>query len=176
MSIIDYGAIAFKNGRLISTDMFTPMEETCGFSDRDNYLPKMDFSFDGNMFVTVGNRDIVIGFYKEQIHWWAYCGDKVSDEYKYNIGYEYFNCSNYTGWKKWHKIVVAEDIIVIDVKRKNGYYKAKFDINGDKYMVYFGYGVDFGFYERTHFVNYYRSLEYFAKKVCRSISRMFRRK
>ena len=27
MAMIDYGAIAWKNGKLISTDMFTPMKD-----------------------------------------------------------------------------------------------------------------------------------------------------
>lgn len=39
MAFIDYGAIAFKNRKLISSEMFTPMSETCGFSDEDGLLP-----------------------------------------------------------------------------------------------------------------------------------------
>lgn len=30
MAMIDYGAIAFKNGKLISTEMFTPMMNMVG--------------------------------------------------------------------------------------------------------------------------------------------------
>ena len=30
MAMLDYGAIGFKNGKLISTGFFTPMKETCG--------------------------------------------------------------------------------------------------------------------------------------------------
>ena len=35
MAMIDYGAIAWKNGRLISTDMFTPMKDMVGWDDND---------------------------------------------------------------------------------------------------------------------------------------------
>lgn len=33
MAMIDYGAIAFKNGKLISTGMFTPMKDMVGWED-----------------------------------------------------------------------------------------------------------------------------------------------
>ena len=35
MAMIDYGAIAWKNGKLISTDMFTPMKDMVGWDDSD---------------------------------------------------------------------------------------------------------------------------------------------
>ena len=33
MAMMDYGAIAFKNGKLISTGMFTPMQDMVGWED-----------------------------------------------------------------------------------------------------------------------------------------------
>ena len=38
MAYSDYGAIAFKNGRLISTDTFTPMIDTVGWEDTEETL------------------------------------------------------------------------------------------------------------------------------------------
>lgn len=35
MAMIDYGAIAFKNGKLISTDMFSPMKDMVGWEDTE---------------------------------------------------------------------------------------------------------------------------------------------
>ena len=35
MAMIDYGAIAWKNGKLISTDVFTPMKDMVGWDDSD---------------------------------------------------------------------------------------------------------------------------------------------
>lgn len=36
MAAIDYGAIAFKNGKLISIKCFTPMIDTVGWEDTEN--------------------------------------------------------------------------------------------------------------------------------------------
>lgn len=35
MAMIDYGAIAFKNGKLISTAMFSPMKDMVGWEDTE---------------------------------------------------------------------------------------------------------------------------------------------
>jgi hypothetical protein len=166
MAMIDYGAIAFKNGKLISTDMFTPMLETCGFSDEDKRLPGSDVCFDGNHFIVLGNRDIVFGFYKTSIHWWRNSSYEPS-------GGEFFGISDYVGWKYWHNYFYIEnEVVEIKVKPRNGYYTSRFSINGDRYKVYFGYGVDFHFYQKTRRVNYYRSPEYFAKHAAwRIVSR-----
>lgn len=172
MAIIDYGAIAFKNGKLISTDMFTDMKETCGFSDKDNLLPGADMSFDGNCFVTVGNKQFLLGFYKTTMYWWQdrKWKDKedadFDDDYpRYTFGYEMFGWSDYT-WKKWKNEFYlgrgCYDTTSIIVKHKNGYYVARFNIGRDRYKVYFGYGVDLGFYKKTRRVNYYRSPEYWV--------------
>ena len=37
MAMIDYGAIAWKDGKLISTDMFTAMEDMVGWSDNSKH-------------------------------------------------------------------------------------------------------------------------------------------
>lgn len=159
MAMIDYGAIAFKNGKLISTEMFTPMRETCGFSDEDKRLPGSDVSFDGNYFVVLGNTDIVFGFYKTAIHWWRNTSYEPS-------GGEFFGASDYVGWRYWYRFFfIKNEVVELKVRPRNGYYVARFSINGDRYKVYFGYGVDFPFYQKTRRVNYYRSPEYLVIKT-----------
>ena len=181
MAMIDYGAIAFKNGNLISTGMFTPMEETCGFSDKDVPLPQTESSFDGNYFVVLGNDRLVLGFYKTSLHWWH---DLFSDEkdpnVRYDVGGEFFGMSDYTGWKRWEKTFTlgCGNWTDVTVKPRNGYYVARFSMDDDKYKVYFGYGVDLPFYKRTRRVNYYRSPEYLFKKIRWKfkLNRFFRRR
>ena len=163
MAIIDYGAIAFKNGKLISTEMFTPMEETCGFSDKQNILPGTDHSFDGNHFVTIGNRQFIVGFYKESVSW---CFDhgKTWNENRYEGGVELVSWSDYHGWTRWEKsFSTFRQEREITVKPRNGYYVAKVIIETDTYKVFFGCGVDLNFYKRTGRVNYYRSPEYYVQ-------------
>ena len=161
MAMIDYGAIAFKNGELISTGMFTPMKDTCGFSDRDNKLPGMGEQLDGNQFVVIGNEDIVFGFYKSYMTYWSKGSISTEDCYvSFNRKYPYYK------WKKYEDMIPYKqgwaDIVV---KPKNGYFVANIKIGEDKYKVYFGYGVDFNFYKKTKRVNYYRSPEFFVKRI-----------
>jgi hypothetical protein len=161
MAMLDYGAIAFKNSKCISTGFFTPMETTCGWSDDENPLWG-ESSFDGNEFVVCGDKDFVIGFYKTSIKWWTketeewYKKEDVQEPY-----YEWFGSSDYKGWKKWTKNI--EGMACIIVKPRNGYFVATWEYKGDKYKVYFGYGVDFNTYKRWHIVNYYRSIPHFFK-------------
>ena len=185
MAMIDYGAIAFKNGNLISTDMFTPMEETCGFSDYDSPLQGMEKSFDGNYFVIVGNKDILFAFYKTLIVWW--CDESVEHQWG---GHQWMDGADFRGWKLFEKSIYYKKDgkeyrgrVEIKIKPKNGYYVATFKIDNDDYKVYFGYGVDLDFYKKTHRVNYYRSPEYFLNHIkwwisyrIKDLKRKFRRK
>lgn len=171
MSIIDYGAIAFKNGKLISTEMFTPMKQTVGWKDtkkdvyraydcNDNYVYK-PLNLKGNHFVYIGDRDCTIAFYKG---WMTILEktddpDTTNDEYLksnhltcYNRKWEDFLYNNYT-WIKWEDLLCGKDITVT---RRNGYFVCKWKYKGDKYKVYFGYGVDFSSYKKWRIVNYYR--------------------
>ena len=61
MAMIDYGAIAWKNGKLISTDMFTDMKNMVGWddSDLDNDEPLIN-----NYFAYIGDEDFTLAFYK----------------------------------------------------------------------------------------------------------------
>lgn len=157
MAMIDYGAIAFKNGKLISTEAFTPMIDMVGWKDTDkdvyhNYRTNRNepLKLNGNYFAYVGDADVTLAFYKEQL---------VSVERYENgtFGYkhEYFNCTNYT-WSKWQDYVCGD----VKVTKRNGYLVCKWKYKGDKYKVYFGYGVDLSYYKKWHLVNYYHSPEY----------------
>lgn len=168
MAFIDYGAIAFKNKKLISTELFTPMKDTCGFSDRNS----TETDFDGNQFVVCGDKDLYIGFYKSIMQW--------KTNYEETADSETFSCyQEFKKWKYWEKDILCktkernggyEEVLII-VKPKNGYYVAKWEYKGDKYKVCFGYGVDLDFYKKTKRVNYYISPEYYFKELVRKFKK-----
>ena len=156
MAMIDYGAIAFKNGKLISTEMFTPMIEMVGWEDTENdvYESESDYmepiKLKGNYFAYVGDKDCTLAFYKEQI-----VVVEKYDDGTFSYHHEYFNCTNYI-WSKW-EYYAGKGFAKIKVIKRNGYLVCKWKYKGDKYKVYFGYGVDLGYYKKYHMVNYYRS-------------------
>lgn len=176
MAMIDYGAIAFKNGKLISTEMFTPMIDMVGWEDTEqdvyesrphstdepasNYMKPIKLN--GNYFAYIGDKDCTIAFYKEQL---------VLVE-RYRAGYfkyehEWFNCTNYI-WSRWESHTFhGEFYNKIRVSKRNGYLVCKWRYKDDKYKVYFGYGVDLNSYKRWRIVNYYRSPIYKIKKLLR---------
>lgn len=165
MAMIDYGAIAFKNGRLISTDMFTPMIDMVGWEDDENdiyhdYDTDKDnpLKLNGNYFAYIGDKDCTIAFYK--------CQMVISERYEgKNFSYhqEYFNWTNYT-WLKWEDYA-GVDFDKVKVTKRNGYFVCRWKYKGDKYKVYFGYGVDLSYYKKWHIVNYYRSPKYRLYKI-----------
>ena len=157
MAMIDYGAIAFKNGKLISTDMFTPMKDMVGWEDdeHDTYYDfgtKEDRSLrlKGNYFAYIGDQEYTVAFYKCTI----VMVRRINDEFWHEI--EILNSSDYI-WSKWKHLTRYGDIIVT---KRNGCYVCRWNYKGDKYKVYFGYGVDFDYYKKWHIVNYYRSIGY----------------
>ena len=174
MAFIDYGAIAFKNKKLISTELFTPMKETCGFSDKDS----TETNFDGNQFVVCGDKNLIIGFYKAEVAWRSNLLDWSEHKSK-----ELFNSGCYKKWKYWGKTlnytlttkagteIARWENCKISVKPKNGYYVAQWEYKGDTYKVYFGYGVDLDFYKKTKRVNYYISPEYYFKELVRKFKK-----
>ena len=141
MAMIDYGAIAWKDGKLISTEMFTEMKDMVGWDDDGEYGLK------GNYFAYIGDKDLTIGFYKNVMH--------VVDHDSIYFGWEKFE-----GWKKWeNSFWVEEDLSFINIivrKRKfHDYYICTMDYRGHRYKVAFGYGVDLAYYKRTHIIDYY---------------------
>lgn len=164
--MIDYGAIAFKNGKLISTDMFTPMIDTVGWEDKErdtyhDYNRNIDepLNLKGNYFVYIGDADCTVAFYK--------CGLRIVERYEDEFwnDMEWFSDSYYT-WSKWVKWIRGNDM---RVTKRNGYYVCKWKYKGDKYKVYFGHGVDLDCYMKYRIVNYYRSPMYIIHKIPRWI-------
>lgn len=158
MAMIDYGAIAFKNGKLISTEKFTPMIDMVGWEDTENDLK-------GNYFAYVGDKDCTLAFYKEQM--------VIVERYydgSFSRHYEFFNNTYNYKWYKWvkHAGICDEKFPKVKVTKRNGYLVCKWKYKGDKYKVYFGCGVDLNYYKKCHMVNYYRSPKYIIKhKICR---------
>lgn len=176
MAFIDYGAIAFKNGKCISSDMFTPMVKMVGWSDtiQDTYECNNNercLELNGNYFAYIGDKDITIGFYKEQIF--------IARRYKNNkffCKHVFLNDPYYT-WSKWEYSFANRHASDLKITKKNGYLVARWKYKGDKYKVYFGYGVDFNYYKKYRIVNYYRSPGYTLKNIRRKIEeRMNERK
>ena len=157
MAMMDYGAIAFKNGKLISTKMFTPMIDMVGWEDTEkdtyyNYNTEKDeqLKLNGNYFAYIGDAECTVAFYKTVM--------RIVERYdnKFYNHTELFNNGYYT-WTKWTNWAHGNDM---KVTKRNGYYVFKWKYKGDKYKVYFGYGVDLASYKRCRIVNYYRSPEY----------------
>lgn len=139
MAMIDYGAIAWKDGKLISTDMFTPMIDTVGWHDGD---------IDGGNFVTIGDKDLTLGFYKSMI-------TIVRSKH---IDYCSFGSEEYEGWRYWEKMLATGRGVVkifVKPKRFHDYYVCKMKYNGHKYKVAFGYGVDLEYYKKWHIIDYF---------------------
>ena len=157
MAMMDYGAIAFKNGKLISTDMFTPMMDMVGWEDTEkdmyhDYDAEKDrpLKLTGNYFAYIGDADCTVAFYKTTMR----IVENVNG--KFLAKTEYLYDSPYT-WSKWETWLGGN---IIKVTKRNGYLVCKWKYKGDKYKVYFGYGVDLGYYKKYHIVNFYRSPEY----------------
>ena len=147
MAMIDYGAIVWKDGKLISTDMFTEMKDMVGWDDEGEHRLK------GNYFAYIGDKDLTIGFYKSimRIHPYPFNNDEES---------VYFGWEKFEGWKRWEDGIWVdndkENVYVTVRKRKfHDYYICKMNYRGHKYKVAFGYGVDLGYYKKTHIIDYY---------------------
>ena len=67
----------------------------------------------------------------------------------------------------------GEEKIAVANERANADSVRVLNYNGDKYKVYFGYGVDFDAYKKWHIVNYYRSLPFYWRNFIYNISRLF---
>lgn len=148
MAMIDYGAIAWKNGKLISTDMFTPMKDMVGWSDSDlDIEPPLE----GNYFAYIGDKDLTLAFYKDvmRIH---------HSTHLYDNDIIYFGSESFEGWKRWRYWTISNSKyveIVVKPKRFHDYYVCHMKYNGDKYKVAFGYGVDLGYYEKWRIIDYF---------------------
>lgn len=148
MAMIDYGAIAWKNGKLISTDMFTPMKDMVGWDDSDLDIedPLVD-----NYFAYIGDKDFVLAFYKSVMRIYY-------PTFSYDNDTIFFGSERFEGWKKWQLWTISnhQDIeIVVKPRRFHNYYVCHMKYKNDEYKVAFGYGVDLECYKKWHIIDYY---------------------
>lgn len=169
MAMIDYGAIAWKDGKLISTDMFTPMEDMVGWSDEDKsevLCTDLSSVLAGNYFAYIGDKDFTVCFYKNIMH--IYCPDEYYNEELY------FSNTPFRGWRYWRKwyfidFIGEEAEIIVRPRRFHDYYICTMKYRGHKYKVAFGYGVDLKYYKETHIIDYYGTPWFRAKSWLRDI-------
>lgn len=166
MAMIDYGAIAFKNGKCIQTGMFTPMIDMVGWEDTNGDNTRHwnrgienweKLNLTGNYFSYIGDEYLTVVFYKELIRIVTKCDD--DNPHMCDVRSEWFGLEKFKHWTKWADWGFANNRQRYDIKvtKRNGYYVCKMKYNGDKYKVYFGYGVDYSYYKDWHMVNYYRN-------------------
>lgn len=150
MAMIDYGAIAWKNGKLISTEMFTDMKRMVGWDDSnlDVENPLVD-----NYFAYIGDKDFTLAFYKSLMRIY-------NPHFTYDDDIIYFGSERFMGWKKWELYTISnhQDIeIVVKPRRFHNYYVCHMKYKNDEYKVAFGYGVDLDCYKKYHMIDYYRT-------------------
>ena len=90
MAMIDYGVIAKKNGRILTTDFFTDMKDALGFS-----IEKSDCGepIEGNYFTYLGDRDFYVGIYKGMLSFFS--GNKfIGGNYKPKVVCEKIEYTN----------------------------------------------------------------------------------
>lgn len=160
MAMIDYGAIAWKNGKLISTDMFTPMKDMVGWDDSDLDIedPLVD-----NYFAYIGDEDFILAFYKSTMR-------LCNPNYTYDNSTVWFGSERFKKWRTWKfSTYVNKELvdIIVKPKRFHNYYVCHMKYNGDKYKVAFGYGVDLGYYKKTHIIDYYSTPWFRVKSLYR---------
>ena len=162
MAMIDYGAIAWKDGKLISTDMFMDMEEAVGWSDT---------IFKGNYFAYIGDKDLTIMFYKDMMR--IYCpSSMISDDMIY------LSAGPFEGWRRWRRWYMIDSIddsaeIIVRPRKFHDYYICEMDYRGHHYKVAFGYGVDLKYYKKTHIIDYYGTPWFKIGSLCRDMKYRF---
>lgn len=162
MAMIDYGAIAWKNGKLISTDMFTDMKNMVGWDDSDLDIEN---PLVNNYFAYIGDKDFTLAFYKSVMRIYH-------PTFSYDNDTIFFGSERFEGWKKWGMWTTSnhKDVeIIVKPKRFHGYYVCHMKYNGDEYKVAFGYGVDLGYYEKYHIIDYYGTPWFKIKSIYRRI-------
>ena len=170
MAMIDYGAIVWKDGKLISTDMFTPMEDMVGWSDKDD---DKEFKLNGNCFAYIGDKDFTVGFYKSTMHVYRSNADKAFRDKTF-----YFGSESYEGWRCWRKWYFIDSMddsveIIVRPRRFHDYYICTMKYRGHKYKVAFGYGVDLKYYKKTHIIDYYGTPWFRISSLCKDMKYKF---
>ena len=173
MAMVDYGAIVWKDGKLISTDMFTPMEDMVGWTDEND---DKEFKLNGNCFAYIGDKDFTVGFYKNVMRIYRPKADP-----NYRDMAVYFGSESYEKWRRWRKwyVIDHKDLklnmaeLIVRPRRFHDYYICKMKYRGHKYKVAFGYGVDLGYYKKTHIIDYYGTPWFRVSSLCRDMKYKF---
>lgn len=132
MAIIDYGAIAKKNKKIITKSLFTKMKDTLGFSIEKSECGKQ---IEGNYFVYLGDRDFYVGIYKGTL---VFFSDNKVIGTICNLYHE----DGIRGKKYSHKETInGVEISIKRLDEGNRYY-GRFAYKGDLYEFIYGYGVD----------------------------------
>ena len=148
MAMMDYGAIAWKDGKLISTDMFTDMKDMVGWDDSNI---ETESPLVNNYFAYVGDEDFTLAFYK-------YIMRIYNPTFTYDNEEIFFGSENFEKWERWRfNAYVNQDFvnIIVKPKRFHNYYVCHMKYKGHKYKVAFGYGVDLDCYKKWHMIDYY---------------------
>ena len=172
MAMVDYGAIVWKDGKLISTDMFTPMEDMVGWSDVDESKSVgSNLTLADNYFGYIGDKDFTIGFYKNVMRIYS-AVDENYNEIIY-FGSEPFKKWSY--WKKWYFFTSVDDDaeVIVRPRKFHDYYICEMDYRGHHYKVAFGYGVDLKYYKKTHIIDYYGTPWFRIGSLCRDMKYRF---
>lgn len=139
MAVCDYGVLVKKNGVIINKDLFTPMEETLGFVNKDDSL------FFNKHFIYLGDADLYIGIYKNFIDVYKNKTEKVIRIYDLN------HYTNYESTKYRYKTKIEG--INFNIRRldEGNRYFLRFHYKNDLYEIIYGYGVAFS-------INYWEGL------------------
>lgn len=139
MAMIDYGAVLKVNGTIVnSNEMFMETSDT-GYMidvavDKDGY----DYDIDGNYFVSAGDEDLMICFYKTTAL--IISNKTVIKTYSWkDAAFPYYNIILDNGNKIcFEHITIERD----EYNSLNERYIAKWQHNNKNYECLFGYGID----------------------------------
>ena len=128
MAMIDYGAIAWKNGKLISTEMFTPMKDMVGWDDSDL---DVENPLVNNYFAYIGDKDFTIMFYKDIMR--IYCSESIIEDEMF-----YFSACPFEGWRRWKRwyFVNSIDELKVKVKVEHGGERIGSKLNRENTLIF----------------------------------------
>ena len=111
MAVIDYGAIAFKNGKCIQGDYFGDMLSLVGWENEE---------LKGSYFSYVGDKDFTVCFYKTSVYVYY---DGELERISLN--------DRFIGWKKYRGLYVTgnyTDIIAVSYTHLDVYKRQAINI------------------------------------------------
>ena len=138
MACIDYGALAWKNGKILGKreDLFENPIDTLGFD-----IGPFPEGMDG--YALVGNKNIVFSFYKNFVSVYDVKNNEIKHIHcefakSWNNGLHY--CEHVMYKKKEYEIFGCK--FTIKPFKPHSVFLFEIALDGDKYEVIFGYGID----------------------------------